>query len=160
MIGSGYTNPSKLAIMGGSNGGLLVGAAMTQRPDLFRAVVAQVGVFDMLRYQNFTIGNAWISEYGSSNDSIQFNNLINYSPLHHLADKNYPATLIMTGDHDDRVPPLHSYKFAAALQGRNQSSHPILLLTQKNAGHHGPSAYYEDILEKDYVYGFILHELK
>ncbi len=155
MVKNKYTNSSKLAMMGGSNGGLLVGAVMTQRPELFKAAVAKVGVFDMLRFQHYTIGNAWESEYGLSTDSIQFLNLVRYSPLHNVKKVSYPSTLITTGDHDDRVPPFHSYKFAATLQKMNAGQNPILLLTNENAGHNGSGTLKEDIS----IYGFILHEL-
>jgi prolyl oligopeptidase len=117
LIDENYTQASKLAIAGGSNGGLLVGACMTQRPDLFAVAFPAVGVMDMLRYHKFTVGWGWIPEYGSSEDSIDFHNLYNYSPLHQLKDStSYPATMVTTADHDDRVVPAHSFKFAARLQ--------------------------------------------
>ena len=159
MIAQKYTNPSKLAMTGASNGGLLVGAVMTQRPELFKAAVARVGVFDMLRFQHYTIGNAWASEYGLSSDSVHFKNLIKYSPLHNVRKISYPSTLITTGDHDDRVPPFHSYKFAATLQKMNTGPNPILLLTSENAGHNGPATYEDYLNEKVFIYGFILNEL-
>jgi len=130
-----YTSTEKLAIMGGSNGGLLVGAVLDQRPDLCGVAVAEMGVFDMLRYQKYTIGRAWTREYGSSEDSTQFRYLYRYSPLHNVRDTAYPATLIITADHDDRVVPMHSYKFVATLQEKNRSNEPIFLLTEKNYGH-------------------------
>jgi len=131
-----YTNPNKLALMGGSNGGLLVGAVIAQRPDICKVAIAEVGVYDMLRYQNFTIGYAWSEEFGTSDDSLQFKYLYKYSPLHNLKNNvKYPATLVITGDHDDRAVPLHSYKFAAALQQSNNGNNPILLYVQKNTGH-------------------------
>ena len=114
LIGEKYTSSEKLAIQGRSNGGLLVGAAMTQRPDLFGVALPGVGVLDMLRYHKFTVGWGWAVEYGSSDDSTQFQYLIKYSPLHNVKPgTSYPATLITTADHDDRVVPGHSFKFAA-----------------------------------------------
>ena len=117
LIKEKYTNPSKLALSGRSNGGLLVGAVMTQRPDLFKVAIPTVGVLDMLRYHKFTIGWAWKSDYGSSEDEPNFKNLLSFSPLHNIKERtNYPATLVITGDHDDRVVPAHSFKFIATLQ--------------------------------------------
>ncbi len=136
LIDNGYTTADRLAIRGGSNGGLLVGAAMTQRPDLFGAAVPAVGVMDMLRYHKFTIGWAWVSEYGSSDDAKEFRNLIQYSPLHNLKPgTHYPATMIMTADHDDRVVPGHSFKFAAALQHAHAGPAPALIRIETSAGH-------------------------
>lgn len=136
LIDSQYTSPNKLAIRGGSNGGLLVGAAMTQQPELFRAAVPAVGVMDMLRYHKFTIGWAWAPEYGSSDDAELFKVLHAYSPLHNLkSGTKYPATLVTTGDHDDRVVPAHSYKFAAALQAAHGGETPALIRIETRAGH-------------------------
>jgi prolyl oligopeptidase len=136
LIDEQYTSPDRLAIRGGSNGGLLVGAAMTQRPDLFAAAVPSVGVMDMLRYHKFTIGWAWVSEFGSSDDPDEFQTLIRYSPLHALKpDTSYPATLVMTADHDDRVVPGHSFKFAAALQHAHSGDAPVLIRIEPSAGH-------------------------
>lgn len=136
LIGNRYTQPAKLAISGGSNGGLLVGACMTQRPDLFGAALPAVGVMDMLRFQKFTIGWAWASEYGSSDNSEEFKALYGYSPLHNLKPGTpYPATLITTADHDDRVVPAHSFKFAAALQAAHQGTAPALIRIETKAGH-------------------------
>jgi prolyl oligopeptidase len=132
-----YTSKRKLAIMGGSNGGLLIGAVLNQRPDLCQVAVAEMGVFDMLRYQKYTIGYAWTGEFGTSEDSTQFKYLYKYSPLHNVRNMAYPATLIITADHDDRVVPMHSYKFVATLQEKSKSNFPILLLTEKNYGHNG-----------------------
>lgn len=136
LIAHGYTNPSQLAISGGSNGGLLVGACLVQRPELFAAALPAVGVFDMLRFPKFTIGWAWISEYGSPENPEEFKALYAYSPLHNLKPGTaYPATLITTADHDDRVVPAHSFKFAAALQAAQGGSQPILIRIDTKAGH-------------------------
>lgn len=136
LIKEKYTSPEKLAIHGRSNGGLLVGAVMTQRPDLFKVAVPAVGVLDMLRYHKFTIGHAWAVEYGSSEDSVHFANLLKYSPLHNIkSGVMYPATLIMTADHDDRVVPAHSFKFAATLQEKHHGQNPILIRIDTKAGH-------------------------
>jgi prolyl oligopeptidase len=136
LIRSGLTSPSKLAIRGGSNGGLLVGAAMTQRPDLFGAAIPAVGVMDMLRYHKFTIGWAWVSEYGSSDDPAEFKTIFAYSPLHRLKKgTRYPATLVTTADHDDRVVPGHSFKFAATLQAAQAGPKPTLIRVETRAGH-------------------------
>ncbi len=131
-----YTSPAKLAIGGGSNGGLLVGACMTQRPDLFAAALPAVGVMDMLRFQKFTIGWAWVPDYGSADDPEEFKALYAYSPLHNLKPgTTYPATLITTAEHDDRVVPAHSFKFAAALQAAHSGPAPVLIRIETKAGH-------------------------
>ena len=136
LVRNQFTKPSRLAIGGGSNGGLLVGACITQRPDLFGAGIPEVGVLDMLRYHKFTIGWAWAVEYGSSDKADQFPWLIAYSPLHRVQDgASYPATMVMTGDHDDRVVPGHSFKFAARLQEAQGGPAPILARIETNAGH-------------------------
>ena len=136
LMAAGYTSPAKLAIMGGSNGGLLVGACMTQRPDLFAAALPAVGVMDMLRFNQFTIGWAWESDYGSPQNEAEFRALYAYSPLHNLKPGTaYPATLITTADHDDRVVPAHSFKFAAALQAAHQGEAPVLIRIETKAGH-------------------------
>ncbi len=136
LIAQGYTSPTKLAIAGGSNGGLLVGAAMTQRPELFGAALPAVGVLDMLRFHRFTIGWAWVTEYGSADDAAQFPCLYAYSPLHNLRPGTaYPATFITTADHDDRVVPAHSFKFAAALQAAQAGPEPVLIQIETKAGH-------------------------
>lgn len=136
LIDNQYTCSEKLAIAGGSNGGLLVGACMTQRPDLFAAALPAVGVMDMLRFQKFTIGWAWASDYGSSENPEDFPALYAYSPLHNLKPgMAYPATLITTADHDDRVVPAHSFKFAAALQAAHQGQAPVLIRIETKAGH-------------------------
>ncbi len=136
LISKKYTNPSKIAIQGGSNGGLLVGAVMTQRPDLFKVAIPSVGVLDMLRFHKFTIGHAWVVEYGSSETEEHFHNLLSYSPLHNLKEGvEYPATLVTTADHDDRVVPAHSYKFIATLQEKYKGDRPMLIKVDTKAGH-------------------------
>lgn len=136
LIAERWTTTPQLAIQGGSNGGLLVGACITQRPDLFGAAVATVGVFDMLRFHRFTIGWAWRSDYGDSDDPEQFATLYAYSPLHRVRPGTaYPATFIVTGDHDDRVVPGHSFKFAATLQAAQAGTAPVLLRVETSAGH-------------------------
>jgi prolyl oligopeptidase len=136
LIANKYTSTPKLAIGGGSNGGLLVGAALTQRPDLFGATVPAVGVMDMLRFQKFTIGWAWVSDYGSSDNADEFRALYAYSPLQNIKPgTHYPATMVTTADHDDRVWPGHSFKFAAALQAAQEGPAPILIRIETKAGH-------------------------
>lgn len=137
LIKAGYTSSEKLAINGGSNGGLLVGACMTQRPDLFQVALPAVGVLDMLRYHKFTVGWGWVPEYGSSEQSKEmFEYLKGYSPLHNLKEGvSYPATMITTADHDDRVVPAHSFKFAARLQEVHKGNNPVLIRIETNAGH-------------------------
>jgi prolyl oligopeptidase len=138
LVKNKYTTPAKLAIQGRSNGGLLVGAAITQRPDLFKVAIPEVGVLDMLRYHRFTIGYAWAVEYGSSDKEEDFKYLHQYSPLHNLKKGvNYPATMITTADHDDRVVPAHSFKFAASIQESNSGPNPTLIRIETNAGHGG-----------------------
>ena len=134
----GYTSPKKLAIAGSSNGGLLVGAVLNQRPDLFGAALPGVGVMDMLRFHRFTIGWAWTREYGSPDDPTMFPHLLAYSPYHNIGRGTaYPATMILTSDHDDRVVPLHSYKYAARLQVAQIGRNPILLRVETKGGHGG-----------------------
>lgn len=136
LIDNGWTTSAQLAIQGGSNGGLLVGACMTQRPDLFAAAIPEVGVLDMLRFHKFTIGWAWTSDYGDPDEADDFATLYAYSPLHNIAaDTAYPATMVVTGDHDDRVVPGHSLKFAAALQAAQTGPAPILLRVETSTGH-------------------------
>jgi prolyl oligopeptidase len=136
LVANGYTSPRKLAISGGSNGGLLVGACLTQRPDLFGAALPAVGVMDMLRFHKFTIGWGWCSDYGSADNADEFKALYAYSPLHNLRPgTKYPATLITTGDHDDRVVPAHSFKFAATLQAAQAGPAPTLIRIETKAGH-------------------------
>jgi prolyl oligopeptidase len=136
LIKEGYTSPKKLAIAGGSNGGLLIGAVLNQRPDLFGVALPAVGVMDMLRFHKFTIGSAWVFDYGSSDDPAQFKALYAYSPLHNIKPGvRYPATLITTADHDDRVVPGHSFKYAATLQSAQAGPTPILIRIETKAGH-------------------------
>jgi prolyl oligopeptidase len=136
LIANKYTETSKLAIRGGSNGGLLVGACLTQRPDLFGAALPNVGVLDMLRFHKFTIGWAWASDYGTSDDAEEFKAIYKYSPLHNLKPgTKYPPTMIETADHDDRVVPAHSFKFAAALQASQAGDAPVLIRVETKAGH-------------------------
>ena len=137
LIAKGYTTSEKLSIMGGSNGGLLVGAAEVQRPELFGACIPMVGVLDMLRFHQFTAGQFWRDEYGNVEDEAEFKALYAYSPYHNLKPAEYPATLIMTADTDDRVVPMHSFKFGAALQRAQQGDEPILLRIETRAGHGG-----------------------
>lgn len=158
LIAQGYTSPSKLAIVGGSNGGLLVGACMTQRPDLYAVAIPQVGVMDMLRYHKFTIGWNWAPDYGTSEDSPEmFKYLYGYSPLHNLKPGvSYPATLVTTADHDDRVVPAHSFKFAATLQECNASDKPQLIRIDSKAGHGGGKPLAKVLEEQADIYSFIM----
>jgi prolyl oligopeptidase len=135
LVAKGFTTSEMLGIEGGSNGGLLVGACMTQRPELFQVAFPRVGVLDMLRYHEFTIGWAWATDYGRSDDPEAYQYLIRYSPIHNVKDAEYPATLIMTADHDDRVVPAHSFKFAATLQDHQQGANPVLIRIETSAGH-------------------------
>lgn len=136
LIAEKYTSPDKLAIAGSSNGGLLIGAVLNQRPDICKVAFPDIGVMDMLRFQKFTAGQFWTSEYGSSDDSTHFKNLYSYSPLHNIKEENnYPSVLISTADHDDRVVPSHSFKYAATLQEKNKGTNPILLRVGRKSGH-------------------------
>ncbi|MES2514193.1 MAG: prolyl oligopeptidase family serine peptidase [Bacteroidota bacterium] len=135
LVENKYTSHQKLAIHGRSNGGLLIGAVMTQRPDIAKVAIPTVGVLDMLRFHLFTIGRAWSVDYGNSETKSEFECLYKYSPLHNVNKANYPATLVLTGDHDDRVVPAHSFKFAATLQQNNTGTNPTLIRVDVNAGH-------------------------
>lgn len=160
LIEKKYTTSSKLAIEGGSNGGLLVGACLTQRPDLFAVCLPAVGVLDMLRYHKFTIGWAWAYDYGTSEESKQmFEYLLTYSPLHNCNKANYPAVLIRTADHDDRVVPAHSFKFAAALQDAQQSDNPVLIRIDTRAGHGAGKATSQFIEERSDILAFTLQNM-
>jgi prolyl oligopeptidase len=161
MINQKYTNPAKIAIMGGSNGGLLVGAVANQHPELFKVAIPQVGVMDMLRYHKFTIGWNWASDYGTSEDSKEmFEYLRAYSPLHSLKQgTTYPATLVTTADHDDRVVPAHSFKYAAALQAANNGTNPTLIRIDTKSGHGAGKPMTKVIEEQADIYSFIFWNL-
>jgi prolyl oligopeptidase len=152
---NGYTSKDKLAIQGGSNGGLLVGACMTQRPDLFKVAIPQVGVLDMLRFQKFTVGWGWVDEYGTSEKAEDFKWLIKYSPLHNIREIAYPATMVMTADHDDRVVPAHSFKFISELQHRHKGTNPVMIRIETDAGHGAGVALSKTIQATADVYSFI-----
>lgn len=159
LVANKYTNPSKLAAQGGSNGGLLVGAVINQRPDLFRAAIPQVGVMDMLRFHKFTIGWNWIADYGSSDQPEEFKALHAYSPLHNIkSGVKYPATLITTADHDDRVVPAHSFKYAATLQKAASKENPVLIRIDTKSGH-GASNVTKQIEATADIYAFLMHNL-
>jgi prolyl oligopeptidase len=161
LIDAGYTNKGKLAIAGGSNGGLLVGAAMTQRPDLFAVAFPAVGVMDMLRYHKFTVGKGWIPEYGSSEDPKMFPILKAYSPLHNLKDgTEYPSTMVTTADHDDRVVPAHSFKYAARLQEAHGGENPVLIRVAVDAGHGAGKPISKTIEEQADIWSFFFYETK
>ncbi|HEV8400492.1 MAG TPA: prolyl oligopeptidase family serine peptidase, partial [Gemmatimonadales bacterium] len=156
-----YTATPKLAIGGGSNGGLLVGAAMTQRPELFGAALPAVGVMDMLRFHKFTIGWAWVTEYGSADSVGHFPFLYAYSPLHNLkTGTRYPATLVTTADHDDRVVPGHSFKFAAALQAAQGGPAPVLIRIETKAGHGAGKPTAKIIEEQTDRWAFVVRTLQ
>lgn len=161
LISEKYTSPSKLAITGGSNGGLVVGVAMTQRPDLFKVAVPVVGVFDMVKFEQYTIGKFHLDEYGNPENEEEFKALLAYSPYHNIKeDINYPTTLIITSENDDRVPPFQSFKFAAKLQNRSAQKNPIYLQVNNKAGHYGKVSNYENHIRKlDEFYSFIWEHL-
>lgn len=155
-----YTSPPRLAIEGGSNGGLLVGACMTQRPDLFGVCFPRVGVLDMLRYHQFTIGYAWAVDYGRSDNAEEFPCLIKYSPLHNVKPVAYPSTMITTADHDDRVVPAHSFKFAAELQKHQQGDKPVLIRIETSAGHGAGKPTSKLLEEAADMLAFMLYQMK
>ena len=160
LVNQKYTNSSKLAIEGGSNGGLLVGAVTNQRPDLFAVALAHVGVMDMLRYQYFTIGRAWRADYGLSEDSTMFEYLYKYSPLHNISEKaNYPAVLVITADHDDRVVPAHSFKYIATLQEKYKGQNPVMIRIATKAGHGAGKPVSMRIEEAADIYAFIFENM-
>lgn len=159
LIKENYTSSSKLAINGRSNGGLLIGAVMTQRPDLAKVAIPTVGVMDMLRYHKFTIGWAWASDYGTSENEDEFKYLLGYSPLHNIKEVEYPATLVTTGDHDDRVVPAHSFKFIATLQEKQKGTEPVLIRIDTNAGHGTGKPTSKQIDEFSDIWSFIFYNL-
>jgi prolyl oligopeptidase len=159
LISKKYTSSEKLAIRGASNGGLLIGTVMNQRPDLFKVAIPEVGVMDMLRFQKFTIGWNWKAEYGSSDTASNFTYLYAYSPLHNInADKKYPATLVITSDHDDRVVPAHSFKYIATMQERYKGKNPVLIRIDTNSGH-GMSNMMKSIDLTADIYSFIYYNM-
>lgn len=162
LIANNYTSPQHLGIMGGSNGGLLVAACMTQRPELFAAAIPEVGVLDMLRYDNFTAGRFWVSEYGSASESPEmFRYLLGYSPYHNIRPNvDYPATMVMTADTDDRVVPGHSFKFTARLQEHYQGTKPMLIRVQHKAGHGSGKPTRIILQEQADIYAFFWNNLK
>lgn len=167
LIGEKYTKSSRLCIEGGSNGGLLVGACSNQRPDLFGASVAQVGVMDMLRFHKFTIGHAWCTDYGNPDEEAHFKNILKYSPVHNVPNElapgvTYPALLLTTADHDDRVVPLHSLKFIAAVQdklGNKNGTVPLIIKVDTKAGHGAGKPTAKIIEERSDVYAFVCNAL-
>jgi prolyl oligopeptidase len=160
LIDSGWTSRDRLAIFGGSNGGLLVGAAMVQAPELFKAVVCAVPLLDMVRYHKFGLGAAWISEYGSADEPTQFKALHAYSPYHHVRDgASYPAFLMLSSDHDDRVDPMHARKFTAALQRANAGPTPVWLRIEQNAGHGGADVVKQQVAEWADTFAFVLAQI-
>jgi prolyl oligopeptidase len=160
LIKEKFTNSQKIAIRGGSNGGLLVGAVMTQRPELFKVALPAVGVMDMLRFHRFTVGWGWTVEYGNADSASQFPYLYKYSPYHNLKQGiSYPATLVTTGDHDDRVVPAHSFKFAARLQEYHNGNNPVLIRIETNAGHGAGKPTSKQIDETADIWSFVMHNL-
>lgn len=161
LIAEKYTSSQKLAISGGSYGGLVVGVAMIQRPDLFKVVIPEVGVFDMLKFDQYTVGKYHLDEFGNPQKETDFKYLYSYSPYHNIKeDVNYPTTLIITSENDDRVPPFHSYKFAARLQNRIAQKNPVYLMTRDNSGHYGKIANYNSYFEeKAEFFDFLLYHL-
>ena len=160
LIAKKYTSPPRLAIQGGSNGGLLIGACMTQRPELFGVCFPAVGVLDMLRYHQFTIGYAWATDYGRSDNAEEYPCLIKYSPLHNVKKMAYPATMVTTADHDDRVVPAHSFKFGATLQEYQQGGNPVLVRIETSAGHGAGKPTTKQIDEAADILSFMLFNMK
>jgi prolyl oligopeptidase len=159
LIAQKYTSTPKLAIEGGSNGGLLVGACVTQRPDLFGAALAYVGVMDMLRFDQFGQGAGWVGDYGSPQNPEDFKALRAYSPYHNVKPAHYPPIMVITGDHDARVMPAHSFKFAAALQEAQSGSAPVLLRVRLSTGHGAGPTTSQVIEEKADAYAFLMENL-
>jgi prolyl oligopeptidase len=161
LIDKKYTNKKRLAISGGSNGGLLVGAAITQHPELFQVAFPQVGVLDMLRYHKFTAGAGWAYDYGTADDSKEmFEYLYKYSPVHNVKKGTcYPATMVTTADHDDRVVPAHSFKFGSALQAAQACDNPILIRIETNAGHGAGKPTGKIIAEQADKWAFMFHNM-
>jgi prolyl oligopeptidase len=160
LVNNNYTSKDYLAIQGGSNGGLLVGTVINQRPDLFKVAIPQVGVMDMLRFHKFTIGWNWIAEFGSSENKDDFKNLFAYSPVHNIREGlNYPSTLITTADHDDRVVPAHSFKYAATLQEKYKGENPVMIRIDVNSGH-GASNLKKSLETTSDIYSFIFYNMK
>jgi prolyl oligopeptidase len=160
IIAEKYANPNRIAAMGGSNGGLVVGTAMVQRPDLFKVVVSNAGLFDMLRYHLYNIGYVYSDEFGNANDSTDFVNLYKYSPYHNVKEGiEYPATLLVASSNDDRVNPFHSFKFLSQLQEKGLGNNPYVLYYEKNAGHSGSAAFDSRVNRDAYIYSFIFSHL-
>ncbi|MGK4566599.1 prolyl oligopeptidase family serine peptidase [Flavobacterium sp. 3HN19-14] len=161
LISEKYTSPAKLAITGASQGGLLVGAAVTMRPDLFKVAIPKVGVYDMAKFDQYTVGNYHLDEYGNPDIPAEFKSLLAYSPYHNVKeDVNYPVMLVITSENDDRVPPIYSYKFTARLQDRTAQKNPIYLETRSDSGHYGKVANYSDRIEQAAeFYSFLLYHL-
>ncbi|TNF26957.1 MAG: S9 family peptidase, partial [Bacteroidetes bacterium] len=159
LIAEKYTSSEKLAISGRSNGGLLVGACMTQRPDLYKVALPAVGVLDMLRFHKFTIGWAWTGDYGSSENEEEFKALYAYSPLHNLKKQAYPATLVTTADHDDRVVPAHSFKFISELQRNQTGELPVLIRIDVDAGHGAGKPLSKSLDENADIWAFVFEHL-
>lgn len=160
LVENKYTSHDRLAIHGRSNGGLLIGAVITQRPDIAKVAIPTVGVLDMLRFHLFTIGRAWTVDYGCSENKEEFECLYKYSPLHNIKKEKYPATLVLTGDHDDRVVPAHSFKFISALQKNNMGENPTLIRVDVNAGHGAGKPTTKQIEEFTDMWGFVFYNLK
>jgi prolyl oligopeptidase len=154
-----YTSPLRLAIQGGSNGGLLIGAVVNQRPDLFKVAFPQVGVMDMLRFHKFTVGWGWVVEYGSSDSLQHFKNLYGYSPIHNIKPVSHPAVMVTTADHDDRVVPAHSFKYIATLQEKNKGNNPMLIRIDVKAGHGAGKPLSKTIEEIADIYSFMFFNM-
>lgn len=159
LVKQNYTSPSYLACQGGSNGGLLIGAVINQRPDLFKVAFPQVGVMDMLRFHKFTVGWGWVVEYGSSDSLAHFKNLYGYSPLHNIKQVNYPAVMVTTADHDDRVVPAHSFKYIATLQENQRGTNPVLIRIDVKAGHGAGKPLSKTIEEIADIYSFMFYNM-